>query len=412
QQHFGRYLPAALNVFVVVIHSPFRCGIRNLARHFFFCGAVYAVFLPVTMNLTLNFFTRESGNLPAGTYIATGLSGISQLAEYLNDNPVTNITRLLISDSTVQDVENGHGYLPDGDGSGEIDYWGRVERPPLTDEEEDRREERRFSITKTMLRLKRAVRDIEEPLQRVLDKAAPTLEVLAYTIYIDKPSDCSQYSHYANGQQEDPRIVALVGRAYPFLTHLTFRNNDMHGASRVLAHPPMFPALTHLHVAHHMIHTLASLLDNFCTSHLCMTGAVSTYGLPAELRPVYLGFGWGDRVKLFLGFVGPYYRQRQPLAILTPGNLTVVVQPGFYPLLEGGKLSEEEDYRPGADWFCCGAQSPNLRIRHGEERGIGLFRSPCLAPMSDVSKFSTYGTRKSENFIEKIRYDLLRAQQM
>ncbi|KAJ7090115.1 hypothetical protein C8R44DRAFT_751100 [Mycena epipterygia] len=388
---------------------------RNLVLHLFLCGAVYAVSLSATMNFTHNFFTPESDNLPAGTYIATGLSGVIQLAEYLNGNPETKIARLLISDSTVQDVENGHGYLTGGDESREIDYWGSMKRPSLTDEEEDRREERRFSNATTALRLKRAVRDIEEPLQRVFDKAATTLEVLAYLMYINKPRDSSQYSDCTNERRDDPRIAALIGSDHSSLTQLTFRNSDIHGASRVLAHPPIFSALTHLHVARQMIDTLASLINFPRLTHLLITGAGSAYGLPAELRPrriFYSDSGWTDRVKLFLGILGPYYRQFKPLAI--PENLTVVVQPGFDPLLLGGKcgnpgiayyemigglvdaprvpvrLLEEEDYRHGRGLIPLRRAIAEFEDQArgggggGGGRGSGLLRGPCLTGMSGV----------------------------
>lgn len=55
-------------------------------------------------------FTWEDNDLPIGTYIATGVSGIPELAEYLADRTEVGIIHLLISDSTIEDVGTRHGY--------------------------------------------------------------------------------------------------------------------------------------------------------------------------------------------------------------------------------------------------------------------------------------------------------------
>ncbi|KAJ7090121.1 hypothetical protein C8R44DRAFT_751109 [Mycena epipterygia] len=93
-------------------------------------------------NLTL--LTPEDSALPAGTYIATGVSGVTQLAEYLDTYPEGTITRL-ISDSTVEEVDTRHGYLYSSAPSDyEDDLFPAVERATLTAEEE--RSERKSGI--------------------------------------------------------------------------------------------------------------------------------------------------------------------------------------------------------------------------------------------------------------------------
>ncbi|KAJ6631091.1 hypothetical protein B0H10DRAFT_1938641 [Mycena sp. CBHHK59/15] len=97
-------------------------------------------------------FTPEDGGLPDGVYIATGLSGHH---------------RLMISDSTVWDVDAGESYITDELvinfpvqlGVGDEFEYGFLDRHrlPLTNEQEDRREEIKYSNAKTTLRLKQVI---------------------------------------------------------------------------------------------------------------------------------------------------------------------------------------------------------------------------------------------------------------
>ncbi|KAJ7146610.1 hypothetical protein C8R44DRAFT_724360 [Mycena epipterygia] len=189
--------------------------------------------------------------LPVGTYIATGLSGVTQLAAYLDANPDTKITRLLLSDSTIQDLE--------------------TEAHP-TDWE-------------TILNFNRAVSDIAVPLQRILDKAAPSLEALCYLAYMN-------YTRI-DELGDDARIMALLWRSYPSLTQLTFRDNRMHGTHSHTCTPESLPAyFPHL-------------------THLRSTGANK---LPEELR-------------LCLGLLKQAILNIPPLSI--PENLTVTIDSGL-----------------------------------------------------------------------------------
>ncbi|KAJ7094119.1 hypothetical protein C8R44DRAFT_951934 [Mycena epipterygia] len=251
------------------------------------------------MDLNHPFF--ETDKLPEGTYLATGLSGVTLLAEYLDANPNTKITQLLLSDWTIQDLTYLH----------------------LCDNE-------------TMLRINCSVRDIAVSLWRILDKAAPSLEALSYLAHIpyarldEKPDDA------------DARITALLGRSYPSLTQLTFRNNHMHGAPRVLGHRPLhFPALTHLHVdadQDELPWTLESLRADFPhLTHLRIAGAKR---ITEQLCP-------NSRM---LDHVEQAVLSIPPLSILE--NFTVIIDPGCRgsafcetPRVHMRLFPTEEDYQ-------------------------------------------------------------------
>ncbi|KAJ6595017.1 hypothetical protein DFH09DRAFT_1357789 [Mycena vulgaris] len=293
-----------------------------------FSSAGCTVLLPGTiMDLNQTLFTPGQDKRPQGTYIATGMPGVAQLADYLTIHPETRIVRLLISDSTVQDVDTHYGYTSSA--HFEVDYWGHRTRPPLTDEEEDRREEIRHSNAKVNLKLKRAVRDIEAPLKRVLDKVASSLEAFTYRTYISNPGNDS-YDEYESDIEErvDPRIAALLGRDY----------SRMDTASGAFRHPARLSDITYLQLAnlyHHIATpTLASLLDDFPgLTRLLMTGKGSLDSLPAELNPPYPVQGWKESFKEDILRIP---EKLPPLAI--PGH-TVIIQPGFNPML-------------GDVWFC------------------------------------------------------------
>ncbi|KAJ7468968.1 hypothetical protein B0H11DRAFT_2045082 [Mycena galericulata] len=307
---------------------------------YFYCSFVYAdPSSSSTMDLTRTFFTPEDDALPApqGTFIATGVLAVTQLAEYLDTYPETRIMRVLVSDSTVEDTETGHGYVRFTEDSGEdgsdflfdVDgyQWGRKNPKPLTDEEEDRIEDIRHSNAKTDLRLKRAVRDLEAPLKRILDKAAPSLEAFSYLNYIYRP-----WKFPITNGAEDPRIAALLGHDYPKLREFTFRNQDMEGVSRLLIDSSsQFHSVTHLHVPN-LWPTLTSILKLFPQlTHLLLTGVESFYGLPSEFHPVYPTPGWTFE-NLKRSILGTPYDPPKPL----PGNVTVIIQPDFNPMFAGG----------------------------------------------------------------------------
>ncbi|KAJ7146619.1 hypothetical protein C8R44DRAFT_864362 [Mycena epipterygia] len=312
----------------------------------YFCGPALAV--RSVMDLNKVFLTPETDMLPAGTYIATGLSGVMQLAAYLDANPDTKITHLLLSDSTVQDLE--------------IEVWP--------------------ADLETTLNFNRVVSEIAVPLQRVLDKAAPSLEALAYLTYIG-------YARINDSEWgDDARIMALLRHSYPSLTQLSFRNSHMYGAARVLGPPPQFPALTHLHFhkLDEVSRALESLLADFPhLTHLRITDAAE---LPAELYPISPTLDGLKQAVLGLPYNPP------PLSI--PENLTIIVHPGFserrtfcgMPGIEYDEMIQLladsprvhvmlfPTMRTIALEFISGAPSRNLWTGRGAETGSGLFRGP------------------------------------
>ncbi|KAJ6589752.1 hypothetical protein B0H19DRAFT_1104623 [Mycena capillaripes] len=284
-----------------------------------------------SLNSTL--FTPENDDVPAGTYIAMGISAVEQLAEYLESHPESKITRLLISDSTIRDVDTWHGYLSASFRFADSDY-GLVERKDLTDEEQLRLDHVWSNNAEANLRIRRAVCDIEVPLMRILDKAAPSLETLSFLTYI---SDFS-YDLTCDGTRrtDDPRFAALLGYTYPSLQHLTLRFPDNADWSEESAHPWVhashFPSVTHLHIVppdYTGTPPLASLLDRFRRlTHLRVTGLLRSSQLPADMRPNHYAPGFVE------GFKEHILSIAEPL-FSVPGNLTVMVQPGFYPMLNG-----------------------------------------------------------------------------
>jgi hypothetical protein len=273
---------------------------RNFVLHIFLAQASAALLSSgAIMDTNQTLFTPENDKLPNGTFIATGLSGVTQLDTYLATYPDTTVTRLFISDSTVQDVETDYGYIrSEHDFEDFLGELGGRSRPQLTDEEEDRREDVRHHNTKVGFKLKRAARDIAAPLQRVLDMVAPSLQSFTYLTAISNPS--SLYSSGHIGEHSDPRIAALFGRDYPCLTHLDVRTRYGDDIPGVLQHPAHYPAITHLHVPipYHAPPTLASLLVNFPRlTHLLISGVGGMDGLPPELNPPDPGQGWTDFFK-------------------------------------------------------------------------------------------------------------------
>ncbi|KAJ7832901.1 hypothetical protein B0H14DRAFT_2802334 [Mycena olivaceomarginata] len=205
--------------------------------------------------------TLVSPTLPAGTYIATGIAGVSQLAEYLDTYPGT--TCLLISDSSIQDVDAKHDHL-------------------FTD-------------------------------GTIESRSCQGLEALSYLAYI-------YYSAGLHGaiypEWIDPRLKPLVQHNYPSLTQFDFPIHHLDGAYRVLTeayYPPCekadftthhldnpcyvahkasrFPSLTHLRTAgilqsSTLASTLAYVIDKFPRlTHLLVTDVGAMCELPSELYP-------------------------------------------------------------------------------------------------------------------------------
>ncbi|KAJ7460302.1 hypothetical protein FB451DRAFT_1563376 [Mycena latifolia] len=326
--------------YLILLVELYNCAVSTVA-------ALYSDSNMMDLNRTL--FTPESDTLPTGTYLPTGLSVVAQLAEYLDGHPDVVITRLLISDSSLYAVleelawEMAEGDYPIGTSQ-------------LTYEEEERAEDIRHHNAKITLKLKRAVRDLEAPLKRVLDKAAPSLQALTYLTYIPPPASRSYDAfgggpflrsegrvsalkrlptrHYDRGdiqEHNNPRITALLSRNYPALRRLSIVNRHIDGASPVLKNHHRFPSIAHLRLDHHYDNspTLSSLLAKFPElTHLMLTCVSSMDELPPEINTFYPIRGWWERYTAnALGI------HRKPPPMNIPGNLTVIVQPGFSPML-------------------------------------------------------------------------------
>ncbi|KAJ7215235.1 hypothetical protein C8J57DRAFT_1396821 [Mycena rebaudengoi] len=287
-------------------------------------GLLAPAVLVSTMDLDFNrtLFTPEASDLPAGTYIATGIAGVTQLADYLDTYSDTRITRLLVSDTTVQDVDAEHGHLFTDATSKEESEWDEG----------------------THHRVWAAVHDFEEPLNRILAKAAPTLEALSFLAYISYSARLHQVVY---PEWTDPRLEPLVQHNYPSLTQLNFPRPGRHldGTYRVLTeayYPPCefrthprddpacyaphrasrFPALTHLRTAGNfesstLASTLAYAIDAFPQlTYVLVTDVGAMCELPAELYP-------------------------NPRRLI-PGNLTVIAEPTLSALRDEGRDFECE----------------------------------------------------------------------
>ncbi|KAJ7714760.1 hypothetical protein DFH07DRAFT_1068554 [Mycena maculata] len=294
-------MPANLNALIILAGLLARGGLASI------------------MDWNCKLFTPEASDLPTETYIATGIAGVTQLAEYLDTYPDTRITRLLVSDSTVQDVDGKHAHLFTDATSEEESDWDEA----------------------THHRVWAAVHDFEQPLNRILAKAAPTLEALSYLAYISYSADLHGPIY---PEWTDPRLKPLVQHNYPSLTHLNFPRPGRHldGTYRVFTEaysPPCersrvpndhlndpcyllheasrFPALTHLRTggifpSSTFAPTVAYVVDAFPRlTHVHITDVGPICELPAELHSM--------------------------LEWLTPRNLTVIAEPALSARRDEGR---------------------------------------------------------------------------
>ncbi|KAF7347387.1 hypothetical protein MVEN_01494500 [Mycena venus] len=200
------------------------------------CNATTPVACQATRYPNQTFLSSANSELPDGTYIAASLAGARQLLAYLDAHPTANVTKLLISDSTIEDLATDFGY-------GETDYdflewdWknnrlaeGQVDYAPLN---------RNISQT-----LKQNILELDAISSRIMDRVAPSLESLAYLNYI------RIWGEYGRVDVPDNRTRTVLDRDFPRLTHLTLRDtqwrfDDLPGR-RAFFRP--LPSLTHLHV--------------------------------------------------------------------------------------------------------------------------------------------------------------------
>ncbi|KAJ7830189.1 hypothetical protein B0H14DRAFT_3143667, partial [Mycena olivaceomarginata] len=188
-------------------------------------------------NNTLFTWEDAGSDLPIGTYIATGVSGIIKLAEYLADQTEVEIMHLLISDSTIEDVDTRHGYRAMSLLDDEGDVSSACDASP----------------------------DSENPRTAALrGRVYPSLQQL--TVRRSESPEWSQSLGPLDHGHALPRRYTL--------SHRFFRLQRLAVAGWVFEH---FPHLTHLRI----------------------TGLAGAYRLPAEMAPnTYRSAGWMARLAL------------------------------------------------------------------------------------------------------------------
>ncbi|KAJ6546248.1 hypothetical protein DFH09DRAFT_1087886 [Mycena vulgaris] len=332
-------------------------------------------------NLTQSFITPESGDLPAGTYLATGLSRVIQLAQYLDAHASVLVTRLLISDTTVHDADARYGssqipWLED-------DYLGWSAQTV---------EEERDQNTKANVKAKGEARDIEAPLDRILDTATPLLEALSYVTYIpswiDPEYECGELTPSAF---HDVPVDVLLRRNYPSLKQLTFRNRYIDGAGPVLNDRSRFPSITHLHLDKGYYRSLTYVLEKFpLLTHSMVTEIGSIDALPSELNPVDSIQGWREKANI-LG------TQPKPHSMSIPGNLTIMVRPAFSLALGGSGVSEGQgvDYE---EMIARLADEGQMHLKFPSEEDYqarhDMWNRPLKDPKPDITAIGIFDPRQ------------------
>jgi hypothetical protein len=242
----------------------------------------------------MTFRSSANSDLPDGVYIATGLPAVAALAAHLASYPGTQITRLLLSDSTVHDLDTDHGILASPTRPAEYDefddylLYGSHERnvTPLTDEAEDQAEDIRHHNAKVRIQQKRTRRDILEPISHILEHVAPSLEALAYLEFI-WPQHPER--HVDNHNQ----AILVLERDFPSLRYFTLSKPFIWERRYSLGWlSARAPKLTHLHVRGG-VKSLAEIRSTFPDlTHLRLTALNSIRALLDEIRPPSPPQGW------------------------------------------------------------------------------------------------------------------------
>ncbi|ESK93463.1 hypothetical protein Moror_1744 [Moniliophthora roreri MCA 2997] len=317
----------------------------------------------------IGFLYDRNSDLLDGTFIAAGLFGIRNLAAFLEENPTVVPVHVLLSDTSLAEIESDFGYLPlpplppNSQESWCIDYDYRFDYPStpgrldidVPDEEEDILSHNR----KLRRRIGRAVRDLPDSIQRILDRISPTVETFSFLLYVSPV-----YEHELGGGSLDWNRLFFnecqeVGGSpsqryrFPRLKALTLRNSVRLNKMRIfddvdlLSGHPLFPSVTHLHFIHERhispsfeeLHILMPSL-----THVRFTGTKPRlrseqlpYPDPAGLRN-WLPQYWYDGILNGLSVSLP---ERMSLV---PENLTVIIHPDFDTMLDGDYGCEREEY--------------------------------------------------------------------
>ncbi|KAJ3904488.1 hypothetical protein F5879DRAFT_954860 [Lentinula edodes] len=318
--------------------------------------------------------------LPPGAFVVAGLIQATEFAQYLEENPEIVVKQLLLSDSSVWDIENNYGFLNTSK------YYPR--RPVFTDsvwaafggpeDDLDIPDEEADAVahnTKLSRKRKRSLRDHPAVLDRILNRTHTSLETFSYLLYIE---NCPRYNRRRPLNPEAAKELRLFNRDFPRLRDLTVKASGVwkplartcntanagrlkvpddleDGQMRRMQGFPQLDTVTHLHIMGNQDtcdcerRSLSSYRDQFENlSHFrltdqrllphefnpCHVNAAGFRGMVEVLiRGVSLGEEWLRPLwkKIKGKFLGVSYEEKcRPF----PKDLTVIVQPGFSPMLE------------------------------------------------------------------------------
>jgi hypothetical protein len=277
------------------------------------------------------FFSPTNSDLPEGTYIAASLTGALQLADYLDAHPAINVTNLLLSDSTVQDLATDFGY-----GDTYIDW---MDPPSNLNNSEPDYDSLNRNISQILLR---TIQDLDAVSSRIMDRVSPSLESLAYLNYI------RIWGEYGRMDVPDNRTRNMVDREFPRLRSLTLRDQQWR-FQNLPGRQTFFrriPSLTHLHVISSSFPSTAVIRQSVPNAtHIRISG-----NLPAELsarRNFFVQWTQSFMAGLRRRFVFRYFMQSS-LTLLSTNSPVIIVQPTFNPMFQRGMGCGN----PGLDYTC------------------------------------------------------------
>ncbi|KAJ4470910.1 hypothetical protein J3R30DRAFT_3531790 [Lentinula aciculospora] len=325
-----------------------------------------------------------------GSFIVAGLIPATEFAHYLQDNPEVVVNQLLLSDSSIWDIDNNYGFLDrskyyarartSGD-SGFVQYSDYYNDMDIPDEEADVVAHN----TKLSRKQKRLLRDHPAVLDRILNHTHTSLETFSYLLYIE---NYPRYD-YIGYSRMDPAVARSEGDLrlfncdFPRLRDLTVKASgvwqplarntgstnvanrklpeEMMDQSRSLWEFPQLDSVTHLHIIGdqdtNLIEKrpLSSYSEQF--KNLNQIRLTDQHLLPGEFYPQYhkISVLW-EALKTILRGVSLDEEWYYPHYVKPPGlwnevkgrlqgvsyetewrpfpeNLTVIVQPGFSVLL-------------------------------------------------------------------------------
>ncbi|KAJ3820059.1 hypothetical protein EV361DRAFT_930541 [Lentinula raphanica] len=305
--------------------------------------------------------------LPPGAYIATGLASVTEFAQFLDKNPAVEVKQLLLSDSSIWDMENNYGFLDvskyhshslDADLDVDDLSWSQFGRCNDDLDVPDEEADAVAHNTKLSRKQRRSLRDHPAVLDRILNRSHTSLETFSYLLYIE-----NHRGYYCQTRQiPNEKNTRLFNRDFPRLKDLTVKGSSVwdpleqigrqerelseavEDAQRDLWKIPSLRTVTHLHVigSHHMNDGERSL-SSYRAQFKNLTHIRVTDSLPSEFRTRYvkIASSWG-MLKAMFG--GPSY---EPVPRIFPENLTVIVQPNFYPMLNDW---QDDCGTPGAEY--------------------------------------------------------------